>query len=165
MTQSKRGWVVCFFLGMCRTPHRWPRNGSRECAYEKQMAHPRAHACHLHQEGPRGRRDRNSTMLSSPDHTGHVALLLAMSAPQDPNWARYNSATPPPARPKFCIDLAWGVTNNWKKNWPGRRGAPKAPRVHPHSTAPAPLMSRVSPVSGGSTGVRRVFGAQHVGSE
>jgi hypothetical protein len=82
---------------------------------------------------PEGRRDRNSTMLSSPDHTGHVALLLAMSAPQDPNWARYNSATPPPARPKFCIDLAWGVTNNWKKIWPGRRGAPKAPRVHPHT--------------------------------
>jgi hypothetical protein len=82
---------------------------------------------------PEGRRDRNSTILSSPDHTGHVALLLAMSAPQDPNWARCNSATPPPARPKFCIDLAWGVTNNWKKIWPGRRGAPKAPRVHPHS--------------------------------
>ena len=82
---------------------------------------------------PEGRRDRNSTMLTSPDHTGHVALLLAMSAPQDPNWACCNSATPPPARPKFCIDLAWGVTNNWQKNWPGRRGVAKAPRVHPHS--------------------------------
>ena len=104
--------------GNVRMKSRWLTRGPMHVTYTKRA--------------PEGRRDRNSTMLSSPDHTGHVALLLAMSAPQDPNWARCNSATPPPARPKFCIDLAWGVTNNWKKFWPGRRGAPKAPRVHPH---------------------------------
>ena len=131
MTQSKRGWAVWYFLGG-RTPHRWPQHGSQECAYEKQMAHPRAHACHLHQEGPRGRRDRNSTMLSSPDHTGQVALLLAMSALRDLNWACCNSATPPCTSPKFCTDLAcWGVINHWAKIWPSARGAPKAPRVPP----------------------------------
>ena len=133
MTQSKRGWAVCFFWGGCTIPpiagpgmahgnvrmkSRWLTRGPMHVTYTKRA--------------PEGRRDRNSTMLSSLGHTGHVALLLAMSALRDLNWACCNSATPPPARPKFCIDLAWGVTNNWQKIWPGRRGAAKAPRVHPH---------------------------------
>ena len=105
MTQSKRGWAVWFFWGAVppiaghsmahrnvRMKSRWLTRGPMHVSRTKRA--------------PEGCRDRNYTMLSSPDHTGHVALLLTMSALQDLNWACWNSATPPCTTPKFCTDLA-----------------------------------------------------------
>ena len=135
MTQSKRDWAVCFFFWVAVPPiaqagHRMAHRNVR--MKSRWLTRGPMHVSRI-KRAPKGYRDRNYTMLSSPDHTGHVALLLAMSALRDLNWACCNSATPPCTSPKFCTDLAWGVINHWAKIWPSARGAPKAPRVPPYS--------------------------------
>jgi hypothetical protein len=96
MTQSKRSWAVWFFLGgMYHTPDRWPRYGSHECAYEKQMAHPRALACQLHQKGPRAPQRQKFHHAQQPGSHWTCSAAVGHVCPTRPKLSMLQLSNPP----------------------------------------------------------------------